>query len=264
MATKTSFMRWIAGATLAVVGLWNASAVAAPPPVPATLTQQGRILDKDGEPVSSKVHFVFTVYDDPEAVKPANVLWTEEQDITLDDGYFSTELGSVEAIPADVFDGSPRYLGVTVGNDDEMAPRQSITSVPYALLAGKAAVADSAPFTGLTGIPAVCADGKYLKGFTAAGVATCGTLPALSCRTVVGTTATASTSAFVGCAAGEVTTGGGCYSTGALASSYIVPVCTSMFCLLCNGTSIACANDYYCQTTGSATIVPYARCCKVQ
>src|SRR5439155_18765986 len=40
------------------------------------------------------------------------------------------------AIPASVFDGSPRYLGVTVGTDPEMTPRQAIFAVPYAMIAG--------------------------------------------------------------------------------------------------------------------------------
>lgn len=257
MATKTSFMRWIAGATLAIAGLWNATAVAA---VPATLTQQGRILDKDGVPVSSKVHFVFTVYNDVKASKPANALWAEEQDITLDDGYFSTQLGSVTPIPDTVFDGSVRYLGVTVGNDAEMAPRQAITSVPYALVAGVASVALTAPFTSLTGIPAACADGSYLKGFSDVGVAVCGTLPTLSCTTV-NVASVLGTSSYATCGAGYTITGGGCYTDGALSKAYIVPPCSSKFCFIC--TTGPCANDYVCGTTAQANITAYARCCKV-
>ena len=267
MVTKTSFMRWIAGATLAAIGLWHAPAIAAPPPppVPATLTQQGRILDKDGLPVSSTVHFIFTVYNDPEAVKPANVLWSEEQDITLDDGYFSTELGSVTPLIDGLFDGSTRYLGVTVGNDDEMAPRQSITSVPYAILAGTAA---SVPFTGLTGVPAACADGKYLKGFDATGAAVCGTLLNLtSCHTVTGTVVSG-TSAYASCGAAEVAVSGGCKtaSGGVLSSSYMVPppppcppkqICPIFLC------TAACTDDWQCITTAATTITPFVRCCPV-
>ena len=267
MATNTSFMRWIAGATLVAASLWNASAFAAAPPVPATLTQQGRILDKDGAPVSSKVHFVFTVYDDAEASKPANVLWTEEQDITLDDGYFSTELGSVKDLPADVFDGSVRYLGVTVGNDDEMTPRQSITSVPYALLAGTAV---SVPFTSVTGVPAACADGQYLKGFSDKGLAVCGTLPSLSgCHTAFSKAAASTTRAFVGCAAGEVAVGGGCETNGALKSSfpYTCTAAPGNFCLFLICQTPPCLNygDWVCDTTAAASsITAYERCCPVK
>jgi hypothetical protein len=270
MAIKTSFARWVAGAAVTAVGLWSISAFAAAAPVPATLTQQGRILDATtGDPVSSKVQIVFNVYADKTG---GTALWTETQSITLDDGYFSAQLGSVPTVPPaptldTVFDGSVRYLGVTVGTDAEMTPREALTSVPYAFIAGNAATAATAasvPFTGLTGFPAACADGTYLKGFTAAGAAVCAAVPALSCHTVSGTAATA-TSNFVGCGAGEVITGGGCSTGGILASSYIIPPCISgpgKFCLLCTG-QFACANDYYCATTASVSITPFARCCTV-
>ncbi len=270
---KTSFVRWTATSALAIISLWGGAAVAAPapPPVPQTLQQQGRILDKDGAPVSSTVHFVFTVYDSATASKPANVLWTEEQDITLDDGYFSTELGSVTAIPGDLFDGSSRYLGVTVGSDDEMTPRQTISSVPYALLAGSAVTAQSAvntPFTGLTGFPAPCAAGQYLKGFTADGTATCGT-PALSCATYTTDGSTASTvQACTG--SGEFMTGGGCKSNAPLLASYkgsycnaiiITPLAAGPIQPICPGGYV---DKWTCTTAAAATTTASAICCKVQ
>jgi hypothetical protein len=261
MAIQTTFARWIAGVTLSAVGLWSISTLAANP-VPATLTQQGRILDTSGTPVSSKVHFVFTIYDDPTATKAADALWTDAEDITLDDGYFSWQLGTNTAIPSTVFDGSVRYLGVTVGSDAEMTPREVISSVPYAMVAGSAA---SVPFSGVTGLPAACADGSYLKGFAADGTATCATVPALSCHTVTGTTATAATNAFIGCPSGEFMTGGGCYSNGTLAYSYPVTCNNSgtihVLCLCLAGS--ACVDNWNCGTTASASITPYIRCCTV-
>lgn len=276
MATKTSFVRWIAGATLAAAGLWNGSALAAaPPPVPQTLQQQGRILDSDGAPVSSKVHFVFSLY--AKATGGAAV-WTEEQDITLDDGYFSTELGATKAI-ADTFDGSTLYLGVTVGNDDEMTPRQTISSVPYALLAGSAVTAQSAvntPFTGLTDFPAACAAGQYLKGFTAAGAATCGT-PALSCTTY-STEGTAATNYQACTGTGEVMTGGGCQSNAPLLASYKGSYCNIILTPLdVAGTASPAAaappikicpggstEKWTCTTAAAATTTASAICCKIQ
>jgi hypothetical protein len=255
---KTSFVRWVAVATLSAIGLWNGSALAAaPPPVPQTLQQQGRILDSDGAPVSSKVHFVFNVYAKASGGMP---LWTEEQDITLDDGYFSTELGAKTAF-ADLFDGSTLYLGVTVGNDDEMAPRQTVSSVPYALLAGAAV---TVPFTGISGVPAACADGKYLKGFAADGTAACGTLPALSCHTVLSAEATSATSTFVNCPAGEVATGGGCTTNGALRTDAFWRCGAGLFCL-CQ-INAPCPNNesWLCTTGAAATITAQVRCCTVQ
>jgi len=142
MAIRMKFAGSVAGAALVAVGLWSWSAFAAvPPPVPATLTQQGRILDKSGTPSAGKIAFVFTIYDDPTKSAAADALWSETQDITLDDGYFSAQLGSVMPIPASVFDGSARYLGITVGSDAEMTPRETIASIPYAFAAGSAATA---------------------------------------------------------------------------------------------------------------------------
>jgi hypothetical protein len=214
MAIKTSFARWVAGAVVSAAGLWSISAFAA---VPATLTQQGRILDATtGDPVSSKLKIVFNVYAD---AKGGTALWTEEQNITLDDGYFSAQLGSVTAIPGTVFDGTVRYLGVTVGADDEMAPREAITSVPYAMNAAVADVANGAAFTSLTGIPAPCAAGSYLTGYSDAGVAACSTLPALSCTYRAAAAVTGLTTA-AGCATDESLMGGGCSGNVPLSASY--------------------------------------------
>lgn len=111
------------------------SSSAAPPPVavPNFLTQQGRLLDNTGAPVSGAPMFVFTIYADSAG---ATKLWTETQSITLDSGFFSTTLGSVTALTPGLFDGTTRYLGIKVGSDPEMKPLQPLTSVPYALVAG--------------------------------------------------------------------------------------------------------------------------------
>jgi hypothetical protein len=151
MATsKTNFKYWIAGTALVGVSLCAGAALhAATTPaasVPISLTQQGRILDSTGVPVAGKVAIVFTVYDSPTASAATDILWTETQNVTPDDGYFSAQLGAVVAnpFPAGTFDGSVRYLGVKVGSDAEMTPRQAITSVPYAFQASSAANANGA------------------------------------------------------------------------------------------------------------------------
>jgi hypothetical protein len=281
MAIKTSFKRWVAGTAVSAVGLWSISAIAA---VPATLTQQGRILDATtGEPVVSKLKIVFNVYAD---AKGGTALWTEEQNITLDDGYFSAQLGSVTAIPATVFDGTVRYLGVTVGADDEMAPREAITSVPYAMNAAVADVAGSADFTSLTGIPAPCVAGSYLTGYSAAGVAACSTLPTLSC-TYRAAAAVAGYSAAAGCAADESLMGGGCSANVPLSGSYpnVCPVAaTDLTPGAATGVTPAaslpvtptkppiifrppeCIRDgkWTCTSGTSGSITPYAICCTVK
>jgi hypothetical protein len=104
--------------------------------VPTVLTQQGRLLDKAGVGVDADINFVFAIYDTPTA---GTALWSETQTITIDQGFFSARIGEKTAFPANLFDASKTlYLGVKVGDDAEMAPRQTITSVPFAIRAGEA------------------------------------------------------------------------------------------------------------------------------
>lgn len=126
------------------VGLAGTSKVRAASSVPLTLTQQGRLLDSDGAPVdAAALSFKFTLYATPTAGTP---IWSETQSITPDQGYFSARLGEGTPFPASVFDGSQSalYLGIQIGSDSEMAPRQQLTSVPFAMLSLNATHADSA------------------------------------------------------------------------------------------------------------------------
>src|SRR5205814_1380936 len=56
--------------------------------------------------------------------------------VSLDEGHFAARLGKSTALPPSLFEASSRYLGITVGDDPEMMPRQQLGSVPYALRAG--------------------------------------------------------------------------------------------------------------------------------
>lgn len=101
--------------------------------VPPLLTQQGRLFDAAGEPATGMQDMQIAVYS---AASGGTPLWTEVVAVQLDDGFFSIELGSATAFPADLWENSELYLGITVGNDPEMTPRAEIRSVPYALRAG--------------------------------------------------------------------------------------------------------------------------------
>lgn len=100
--------------------------------VPTTITHQGRLYNANNEPISKQMDLKFALYDTPGAVNP---MWSETHTVTFDDGYFSVALGSINPFDK-LFDGSVRYLGITVGGDPEMTPRAEVGSVPYALLAG--------------------------------------------------------------------------------------------------------------------------------
>src|SRR5690606_2014340 len=89
---------------------------------------QGRLFDDSDTPITGTLPVTFTVYD---AAVDGNVLWTETIDVDFDEGYYSAAIG--ESAPFDdfVFDGSVRYIGIAIGNDEEMTPRAPIHSVPY-------------------------------------------------------------------------------------------------------------------------------------
>jgi hypothetical protein len=194
------------------VGLWSASAAAA---VPNVLTQQGRLLDSSGAPVSGTVAFVFSVYDAPMA---GNVLWTESQMITLDNGYFSAQLGDTMPIPTTVFTGPVRYLGVKVATDPEMTPRQPLVAVPYAITANDAIGDVHANTLTVGGVKVIDATGKWVGPSTGLVGATGATGPtgatgAVSTIGVVSSgfgTAATSVAETATCSTGQRASGGGC------------------------------------------------------
>ena len=74
---------------------FEASAMAA---VPLTLTQQGRLYDKNGAAVTASHPVTFTIYEAPASAAP---LWSETLDVTFEDGYYSAERGDGRRWTAD-------------------------------------------------------------------------------------------------------------------------------------------------------------------
>jgi hypothetical protein len=109
--------------------------------VPPTVGYQGRLYNESNVPIDATLTVKFAIY--PVATGGSPV-WSEEQTIVFQNGYFAAELGSVTPFEATTFDGTVGFLGVTVGTDVEMTPRTSIASVPYALNAQNAVTAQSA------------------------------------------------------------------------------------------------------------------------
>ena len=101
---------------------------------PRVLTEEGRLAGADGTPSTGAATLTFAVYDAPTG---GTALWSETQTVTLGaGGYFAAQLGLGLPLPAEAFDGPTRYLGIRVDGEAEMTPRQVVSSVPYALLAG--------------------------------------------------------------------------------------------------------------------------------
>ena len=58
-------------------------------------------------------------------------------------GVVTLYLGSIRAVPVELLTSGPHWLGVRVDGGEELLPRTPVLSVPYAMLASHALVADS-------------------------------------------------------------------------------------------------------------------------
>jgi hypothetical protein len=97
--------------------------------IPQHLNYQCVLTDTTGAPLSGTFSVQFAIYDAPSG---GATLWTETQSVAADNGFCNVLLGSVTPIPLNLFDASPRFLGVAVEADPEMTPRQNFSSVGYA------------------------------------------------------------------------------------------------------------------------------------
>ncbi len=107
--------------------------------IPKVINYQGLLTDKDtGESIAGTVDIVFSLYISANVSEAPTPIWEETHSgVTLDNGLFNVILGSINPLSADNFTGA-RYLGIKVGADEEMTPRQILTSVPYAFQAENA------------------------------------------------------------------------------------------------------------------------------
>lgn len=129
--------------------------------VPRQINYQGLLTNPGGTPVTAMVAMVFNLYDAPMGAAPA--LYSEAQDVVVTNGNFNVLIGSVTALPPALPFDVPYWLGIKVGADAEMAPRQPLAASPYAL---RAASAESlAPGGNLTlASPSTAVAGNVMKG----------------------------------------------------------------------------------------------------
>jgi hypothetical protein len=133
-----STARFISFATALVLILGTVAASGGIPPV---ISYQGKLTQPSKAPVADGAYSIqFAIYDVPTG---GTALWSETNpSVQVKDGLFSVLLGSVVNLPANIFDSPDRYLGVKVGTDAEMTPRQQIASVPFAYRAAAAGTVD--------------------------------------------------------------------------------------------------------------------------
>ena len=117
--------------------------------VPQQINYQGYLTKATGGPVTDGDYaMVFSIYDDSETL-----LWTESQTVKVTNGIFNIQIGQDpigNPFPANLF-LEDCYLGVKVGADNEMTPKQLLTSVFYALNADLIDGLDSADLISTSG-----------------------------------------------------------------------------------------------------------------
>ena len=111
--------------------------------VPDSINYQGKLTGPGGGPVNGTFDMTFSIY--PDTLPGTMADWSEPQaQVEVERGIFSVLLGSVNPIPAWVFDGTAKYLGIQVDTDPEMRPLKPMVTVPYAFRSQEADTADYA------------------------------------------------------------------------------------------------------------------------
>lgn len=100
--------------------------------IPQLINYQGQLNSPSGTPLDTTVAMTFTIYDAPAV---GLVLWTETHPaVDVSGGLFQVSLGSISTL-TDQFSVNS-WLGLTVGTNSEMTPRQQIESVAHAYRVG--------------------------------------------------------------------------------------------------------------------------------
>src|ERR1700722_17938310 len=97
---RSRFRQYATAGLLAQAAI--AASTAAFAAVPAGLTEQGRLFDGNGNPLNAVVGLQLSIYT---VASGGTAVCTEQQTVTLDQGYFSVELGAGTPIPQAVWDG---------------------------------------------------------------------------------------------------------------------------------------------------------------
>ncbi len=105
--------------------------------LPAIIPYQGTLTNAAGQPINGNTSLTFRLYAAPSG---GSALWTEARTganvVPVSNGLFNVNLGSLTPIPSAVWKNNPLYLGIQVNSDPEMAPREQLGAVPYAMMAG--------------------------------------------------------------------------------------------------------------------------------
>ncbi|UCD94686.1 MAG: hypothetical protein JSU69_01145, partial [Candidatus Zixiibacteriota bacterium] len=98
--------------------------------IPQIINYQGRLTDAMDNPVEDAQYIiVFNIWNYEQG---GALLWSDTAAIVTEDGLFTYQLGSDNPLPHSLFTDSTRYLGIKVGEDEEIVPRTKLTPSAYA------------------------------------------------------------------------------------------------------------------------------------
>jgi hypothetical protein len=121
---------------------------------PGVISYQGYLTNPAGQPVNATVDMIFSLYTQSSG---GTAVWTESHTgangVPVSNGLFNVLLGSLTPIPDSVWSNDELYLGIAVGSDGEMTPREQVGRVPYAMAASHALTAESATTATQLGAP---------------------------------------------------------------------------------------------------------------
>lgn len=97
---------------------------------PRIINIKEKLSDSQGNPITSPSDVRFAIYDDTKA-SGSSLLWEEVSNVNPDEnGNFSTSIGENNPIPPKIFISNPSlWLGLTVGQTEELRPRQQLSQV---------------------------------------------------------------------------------------------------------------------------------------
>ena len=97
--------------------------------VPRTISYQGILTDASG---NSKPDGSYTIaFSFYESSTGGEAIWNEIKTLNISKGLFSTSLGDQVIFSANVKFDKPYWLGIKVGNEEELSPRIALTSSGY-------------------------------------------------------------------------------------------------------------------------------------
>jgi hypothetical protein len=98
--------------------------------IPTIINYQGTLRNIDGSLINDTLSMTFRLYNDLVGGSP---LYEETiEDVNVRDSLFTVLIGDTKPIDPEIFKGAV-YVGVRVGSDAEMAPRQRLAPVAYAV-----------------------------------------------------------------------------------------------------------------------------------